>query len=106
MTVLMNYKRTVEDFKRCGSKSPTVYGLPYVSDCVGSNVDRCVTAFSYVPYLSQRLTVFAYQCMQVNVVSGPKAPRAVRRRQLPLRLHLLPAGKLCDSLPLRSLIVL
>lgn len=37
----MNYKRTVEDFKRCGSKSPTVYGLPYVSDCVGSNVDRC-----------------------------------------------------------------
>jgi hypothetical protein len=41
MTVLMNYKRTVEDFKRCGSKSPTVYGLPYVSDCVGSNVDRC-----------------------------------------------------------------
>ena len=40
MTVLMNYKRTVEDFKRCGSKSSTVYGLPYVSDCVGSNVDR------------------------------------------------------------------
>ena len=37
MTVLMNYKRTVEDFKRCGSKAPTVYGLPYVSDCVGSN---------------------------------------------------------------------
>lgn len=40
MTVLMNYKRTVEDFKRCGSKGSTVYGLPYVSDCVGSNVDR------------------------------------------------------------------
>jgi hypothetical protein len=37
MSVLMNYKRTVEDFKRCGSKAPTVYGLPYVSDCVGSN---------------------------------------------------------------------
>ena len=38
MTVLMNYKRTVEDFKRCGSKASTVYGLPYVSDCVGQNV--------------------------------------------------------------------
>jgi hypothetical protein len=39
MSVLMNYKRTVEDFKRCGSKASTVYGLPYVSDCVGS-VDK------------------------------------------------------------------
>lgn len=39
----MNYKRTVEDFKRCGSKSPTMYGLPYVSDCVGNGVERyCV----------------------------------------------------------------
>ena len=36
MTVLMNYKRTVEDFTHCGSKASTVYGLPYVSDCVGS----------------------------------------------------------------------
>jgi hypothetical protein len=40
MTVLMNYKRTVEDFKRCGSKAPTMYGLPYVSDCVGSSIDK------------------------------------------------------------------
>eukprot|EP01034_Spumella_vulgaris_P022705 gene22705-28858_t len=39
MSVLMNYKRTVEDFKRCGAKAGTVYGLPYVSDCVGS-VDK------------------------------------------------------------------
>jgi hypothetical protein len=37
MAVLMNYKRTVEDFKRCGSKASTVYGLPYVSDCVGGS---------------------------------------------------------------------
>lgn len=35
MSVLMNYKRTVEDFKKCGSKASTIYGLPYVSDCVG-----------------------------------------------------------------------
>lgn len=35
MTVLMNYKRTVEDFKRCSQKAPTVYGLSIVSDCVG-----------------------------------------------------------------------
>ena len=37
MTVLMNYKRTVADFRRCGKQAPTVYGMPYVSDCVGSN---------------------------------------------------------------------
>jgi hypothetical protein len=27
MTILMNYKRTVEDFKRCGSKASTTYGI-------------------------------------------------------------------------------
>jgi hypothetical protein len=38
MTILMNYKRTVEDFKKCSnSKASTVYGLPYVSDCVGGS---------------------------------------------------------------------
>jgi hypothetical protein len=26
MSVLMNYKRTVEDFHKCGSKASTVYG--------------------------------------------------------------------------------
>jgi hypothetical protein len=35
MTVLMNYERSVKDFHKCGSKAHTVYGLPYVSDCVG-----------------------------------------------------------------------
>ena len=35
ISVLMNYKRTVEDFKRCGKKSNTVYGLAFISDCVG-----------------------------------------------------------------------
>ena len=37
MSVLMNYKRTVEDFKRCGAKASTVYGIAFVSDCVGSS---------------------------------------------------------------------
>ena len=35
ISVLMNYKRTVEDFKRCGKKANTVYGLAFISDCVG-----------------------------------------------------------------------
>ena len=50
MTVLMNYKRTVEDFKKCGSKASTVYGLPYVSDCVGSSTDRmyCIDSIDYI----------------------------------------------------------
>ncbi|CAM9959911.1 unnamed protein product, partial [Ectocarpus fasciculatus] len=36
MSVLMNYKRTVEDFKRCGAKASTVYGIAFISDCVGN----------------------------------------------------------------------
>lgn len=37
ISVLMNYKRTVEDFKKCGGKAPTVYGLAFISDCVQSS---------------------------------------------------------------------
>jgi len=35
MSVLMNYKRTVEDFHKCGSKVSTVYGKGrrYGIDC-------------------------------------------------------------------------
>jgi hypothetical protein len=36
MAVLVNYKRTVEDFRRCESSAKTDYGLHYVSDCVGT----------------------------------------------------------------------
>src|SRR5690554_4370023 len=36
MSALMNYQRTVSDFGRCGSKARNEYGLPFVSDCVGS----------------------------------------------------------------------
>jgi hypothetical protein len=38
MSVLFNYKRTVEDFGKCGSKaSAGAYGFPYISDCVKSD---------------------------------------------------------------------
>ena len=49
MAVLMNYKRTVEDFHRCGAKSSTVYGLPFISDCVGTltKVPACVDERHY-----------------------------------------------------------
>eukprot|EP01038_Epipyxis_sp_PR26KG_P005199 gene5199-7236_t len=43
MSVLMNYKRTIEDFKHCDSKSSTVYNLPFVSDCVGTSDAKKVT---------------------------------------------------------------
>ena len=35
MEVLMNYKRTVQDFGKCSTKAKVLYGLPYVGDCVG-----------------------------------------------------------------------
>eukprot|EP01039_Chlorochromonas_danica_P011271 gene11271-12570_t len=37
MSVLMNYKRTVQDFMKCGRSSSTVYGLPFIADCVSQN---------------------------------------------------------------------
>lgn len=52
LTVLMNYKRTVEDFRKCGPKAGTVYNLPYISDCVGGDVGRglsCPELSSPVP---------------------------------------------------------
>jgi len=33
----MNYKRTVQDFDRCGGKAKTPYGFGFISDCVGSD---------------------------------------------------------------------
>ena len=35
LQVLFNYKRTVEDFKKCGGKGSNPYGFPFVSECVG-----------------------------------------------------------------------
>jgi len=40
LSVLMNYKRTVTDFDRCGTKVGNPYNFPFVSECVKS------TAFS------------------------------------------------------------
>lgn len=39
MEVLFNYKRTLEDFKKCGSKASNPYGFPFVSECVGGQQD-------------------------------------------------------------------
>jgi len=35
LSVLMNYKRTVNDFDKCGAKAKTGYGFSWVSECVG-----------------------------------------------------------------------
>jgi hypothetical protein len=48
ISVLMNYKRTVEDFKRCGGKAPTVYGLAFISDCVASRLKRSYSPDHYL----------------------------------------------------------
>merc|ERR1711871_1478439 len=37
MTALMNYERSVKDFHKCGSKARTIYGIPFISDCVGAS---------------------------------------------------------------------
>ena len=38
LSVLFNYKRTVEDFKRCGPSSHNSYGFPHINSCVGGKV--------------------------------------------------------------------
>lgn len=43
LSVLMNYKRTIEDFKKCGSKASNLYNLPFISDCVGKDVVKGIT---------------------------------------------------------------
>ena len=43
MSVLMNYKRTVEDFKKCSYKAGTVYNIAFISDCIGSELGRKIT---------------------------------------------------------------
>ena len=38
LSVLFNYKRTVEDFKRCGPSSHNSYGFPHINSCVGGKI--------------------------------------------------------------------
>ena len=40
MTALMNYERSVKDFHKCGSKARTIYGIPFISDCVGASFNQ------------------------------------------------------------------
>ena len=40
LSVLFNYKRTVEDFKRCGPSSHNDYGFPHINSCVGSEKNK------------------------------------------------------------------
>ena len=38
LSVLMNYKRTVSDFDRCGSKAGNPYNFAFISECVKNTV--------------------------------------------------------------------
>ena len=37
LSVLFNYKRTVEDFRRCGPSTGNAYGFSHVGNCVGGS---------------------------------------------------------------------
>jgi hypothetical protein len=39
LSVLFNYKRTVEDFRKCGPSGHNPYGFSHVSNCVGNTDD-------------------------------------------------------------------
>ena len=39
LSVLFNYKRTVEDFRKCGPSGHNPYGFSHVSSCIGGGND-------------------------------------------------------------------
>jgi hypothetical protein len=71
MTVaLMNFKRTVEDFHECGKKVHTIYGLPFVSECVGSTTkkryDHLFSIFSYLKKASSPHSLHELKCHRLS----------------------------------------
>ena len=101
MEVLFNYKRTVEDFGECGRKASN----PYVG-CVAPISAQCrhITAHVCQPpvsdgqvQLSLRLGLRGFHLPWQ--MQGPRSPRPLWRRVLPVGLRGLLACHVQDSRP-------
>eukprot|EP00802_Teleaulax_amphioxeia_P005385 Tamp_05389.p1 GENE.Tamp_05389~~Tamp_05389.p1 ORF type:complete len:825 (-),score=116.94 Tamp_05389:513-2654(-) len=82
MSALMNYIRTVQDFGKCGAraKGGNQYGIPYISDCVGSDFrGPCLSSSLPVPCGDRTCRSTFVEClaalMQQEVASKHAVPR-------------------------------
>jgi hypothetical protein len=82
MSALMNYIRTVQDFGKCGGKAKggNQYGIPYISDCVGSEFrGPCLSSSLPVPCGDRTCRSTFVEClgalMELEVASKHAAPR-------------------------------
>jgi len=68
MSALMNYIRTVQDFGKCNgrAKGGNPYGIPYISDCVGSSFrGPCRSSDLPVPCGDKTCRSTFVECLQV-----------------------------------------
>ena len=87
MSALMNYIRTVKDFKHCGGKARggNAYGIPYISDCVLSDFHGpCTAPNKPVPCGDRTCRSTFVECLQVlldmnarHQAAAGGAPRAL-----------------------------
>jgi len=87
MSALMNYIRTVKDFKHCGGKARggNAYGIPYISDCVLSEFHGpCTAPNKPVPCGDRTCRSTFVECLQVlldmnarHQAAAGGAPRAL-----------------------------
>lgn len=76
LSVLMNYKRTVQDFENCSKdKARTPYGFPYISDCVDSTAFRgpCTDPTKPVPCGDGQCRSDYIDCLRSLLRNGPSA---------------------------------
>jgi|TARA_B110000208_G_scaffold174348_1_gene218958 hypothetical protein len=66
LSVLMNYKRTVQDFSKCGRKGKNgPYNFPYMSDCIGSDFSGpCPEPAAPVPCGNGKCTTDYIACLK------------------------------------------
>mmetsp|Transcript_882 Transcript_882/g.2162 ORF Transcript_882/g.2162 Transcript_882/m.2162 type:complete len:277 (+) Transcript_882:204-1034(+) len=67
MSALMNYIRTVKDFKHCRGKAKggNLYGIPFISDCVGSPFHGpCTSPSKPVPCGDRTCRSTFVECLQ------------------------------------------
>jgi len=74
LSVLMNYKRSVQDFEKCSkTQAKTPYGFPFLSDCVDSKTFRgpCTDPAKPVPCGDGECRSDYIDCLRALLQNGP-----------------------------------
>jgi tRNA G46 methylase TrmB len=94
LSALMNYKRTVSDFSKCGSKVGNPYNFPFLSECVKSSAfsGPCEDPAAPVPCGDGQCHSDYISCLRA-VVEGDEATEA-RRPSAPIEAAAPSQGRL------------